>query len=129
MTSKDEELELTYGPAAQFSEHKRGESITYRTANGQGITSGTIIWVCAAGMVGDRHMALHYVVAPDEPTGFIDVAFPDDVVVTDSDQARNSKRPGSPAFIPDRWEQSARPALLSVMVATLLRGRRSGPAT
>ena len=42
MTSNDEELELTYGPAAQFSEHKRGESITYRTANGQGITSGTI---------------------------------------------------------------------------------------
>src|SRR5438045_7653991 len=81
MTESYEDLIATYGPAAAFSEHKRGESITYRTANGQGITSGTIIWVCAAGMVGDRHMG-HFVVAPDEPTGFIDVAFPDDVIVT-----------------------------------------------
>ncbi len=87
MTSNDEELAATYGPAAPISEHKRGEAITYRTANGQAIISGTIISVCAAGMVADKYMGLHYIVAPDEPTGFIDVAFPDDVVVASSDQA------------------------------------------
>jgi hypothetical protein len=29
-----EDLEKTYGPAAPFSEHQRGEHITYTTAEG-----------------------------------------------------------------------------------------------
>lgn len=41
-----EDLEKTYGPAAPFSEHQRGEHITYTTAEGLR-SSGTIIWVQA----------------------------------------------------------------------------------
>jgi hypothetical protein len=80
----DEELESTYGPAAPFSEHKRGESIRYRTAAGA-ITSGTILWVCAAKDVltedgkESKHIPLNYVVEPAKDNNFVDIVFPSDV--------------------------------------------------
>ncbi len=79
MTSEqDQDVESTYGPAAPFSEHKRGEHITYTSAEGLP-GAGDIVWVCAAGMVGNQHMGVRYIVAPDPPTGFVDIVWPADI--------------------------------------------------
>jgi hypothetical protein len=43
MTQSNEDLEAIYGPAAQFSEHKRGQHVTYTTAEGLP-GAGVIIW-------------------------------------------------------------------------------------
>ena len=80
MTSNDEELAAIYGPAATFSEHKRGAAITYTPAEGGAHRSGTIIWVAAARQVAGRQLPLQYIVAPDVDTGFIDVVAPGDVI-------------------------------------------------
>jgi hypothetical protein len=60
MVESFEDLEATYGPAAPFSEHKRGDIITYTTAEGLQ-SSGTIIWVQAR----FENISIKYVVAPD----------------------------------------------------------------
>jgi hypothetical protein len=69
-----EDLAKTYEPAAPYSEHKRGDHITYTTAEGlRG--SGTIIWVQAA----TPEIQMKYVIAPDDG-GFLDFALPGDVL-------------------------------------------------
>jgi len=76
----DQDLEATYGPAAQWSEHKKGDHITYTSAEGAP-GAGVIVWVCAAGMVGNEHMGVRYIVESDEPGGFgLDVVWPSDVI-------------------------------------------------
>jgi hypothetical protein len=83
MTSTDdEEMQATYGPAAPFSEHRRGERIRYQID--RYTYTGEILWVCAAGEVAGRHLPLRYIVAPDVDTGFIDVVFPSDVTQPDT---------------------------------------------
>jgi hypothetical protein len=85
MTS-EQELEATYGPAAPFSEHKCGERITYTSAEGAP-GAGVIVWVCAAGMIGSRHMGVRYIVETDEPGGFgLDIVWPADVTSTESER-------------------------------------------
>jgi hypothetical protein len=75
----EEELEATYGPAAPFSEHQRGQHITYTSAEGLP-GAGVIEWVCAAGMVGNQHMGVRYIVIQDQPGGFgLDIVWPSDV--------------------------------------------------
>ena len=84
MTSQEEQdLEAVYGPMASHSEHKRGEHIVYIAAEGHQ-TSGTILWCCAPGLVGAEYMGVRYIVAPDPPTGFIDVVWPADVLTTNA---------------------------------------------
>ncbi len=74
-TPNEQELEAVYGKASQFSEHKRGDHIIYTTAEGlRG--SGTIEWVQAP----FQDIGVKYVVAPDEPTGFLDFVMPGDVI-------------------------------------------------
>jgi hypothetical protein len=80
-SQSNEKLEATYGPAAPFSEHHRGEHITYITAEGKQ-ARGTIIWVQAA----HQDIPQKYVVAPDEPDGFLDFAMPSDVVTDTSEE-------------------------------------------
>jgi hypothetical protein len=75
MTQSNKDLEATYGPAAPYSEHKRGEHITYTTADGTR-GSGVIIWVQAP----FQDIGIKYVVAPDEPTGFVDFVLPSDII-------------------------------------------------
>ena len=83
----DPDLEATYGPAAPFSEHHRGDRITYTSAEGLP-GAGIILWVCAPGLVGNRHMGVRYIVAPDPPTGFVDIVWPADVrSSTESEEA------------------------------------------
>ena len=75
MTQSNEQLEATYGPLAPYSEHKRGDHITYTTAEGQR-GSGMIIWVQAP----FQDIGVKYVVAPDVTTGFVDFIVPGDVI-------------------------------------------------
>src|SRR5947209_14012901 len=65
------DLEDTYGPAAPFSEHKRGQRIKYQA---DGLTyTGIISWVCCArDLPGGQHIGINYVVFPDAAERFID---------------------------------------------------------
>ncbi len=47
MAESFEQLEATYGPAAPFSEHKRGEHLKYLRADGMA-SEGEIVWIQAA---------------------------------------------------------------------------------
>ncbi len=71
----DQELAAVYGPAATYSEHKRGGRVTYIDASGQR-QSGVIEWVQAAH--GDIQQK--YIIAPDEPGAFLDFALPGDIL-------------------------------------------------
>ena len=84
MTQSLEDLEATYGPAAPFSEHKLNEHIRYTSAEGTP-SADVILWVCAAGMVGNEYMGVRYIVAPDEDTGFVDIVVPADVITDTSE--------------------------------------------
>lgn len=74
------ELEQTYGRAADYSEHKRHEWITYTPAEGGPARTGLILWVCAPSRAGDRELPLRYIVAPDVDAGLPDIVFPGDVI-------------------------------------------------
>ena len=78
---ESEDLEATYGPSAPYSEHKRGDHITFTTAEGLR-SSGTIVWVQAA----FQDIPMKYVIAPDDGQ-FLDFALPSDVItVTQANQ-------------------------------------------
>jgi hypothetical protein len=75
------EVDPVYGPAAEFSEHKIGDMITYRQQhdwdNEPQTYTGEILWVAAA----TDERGICYIVAPDVPTGFIDHVYPGEVVI------------------------------------------------
>ncbi len=76
MTEQNEqELAELYGPAAAFSEHKRGDRVRYIDAEGQE-KSGVIEWVQAA----FQDIPMKYIVIPDEEGAFLDFALPGDVL-------------------------------------------------
>ena len=70
-----DDLRATYGKEAPFSEHKRGEHISYTSAEGL-CSSGVIVWVQAP----FQSIGVRYVVAPDDPNGFVDFVVPGDVL-------------------------------------------------
>jgi len=70
-----DDLRATYGKEAPFSEHKRGEHISYTSAEGL-CSSGVIVWVQAP----FQSIGVRYVVAPDDPNGFVDFVAPGDVL-------------------------------------------------
>jgi hypothetical protein len=72
-----ENLAKTYGPSAPYSEHKRGEHITYTSAEGER-KSGEIMWVQAA----TDAISIKYIVTPDD-SGFLDFVIPGDVISRD----------------------------------------------
>jgi hypothetical protein len=75
MTGQEEkELEATYGPAAPFSEHTRGDHVRYRSADGKE-RSGVIEWVQAA----TDAIPMKYVMVPDDG-GFLDFCLPADML-------------------------------------------------
>lgn len=75
MTDSFEDLEAVYGPAAPYSENKRGDHITYTTAEGlRG--SGVIVWVQAP----FENIGIKYIVAPDDG-GFLDFVLLSDVIM------------------------------------------------
>jgi len=75
MTDRHED----FGPGYAFSDHKRGDTISYRI---EGRTeAGEIVWVAAGGKLpSGKDMPPHYVVAP-ERGGFPDMVLLGDVVV------------------------------------------------
>lgn len=81
MTQSNEDLEAIYGPSAPFSEYKRGDHITYISAEGER-KSGTILWVCAPSEIGEVKLGMRYLIAPDDPAAFVDVALPGDVITS-----------------------------------------------
>jgi hypothetical protein len=66
-----------YGPAAPYSEHKRGETIHYRLPGEAGNYTGVIIWCVEA----TEQAPMHYLVERNEPGGLgLDIVFPAYVV-------------------------------------------------
>ena len=82
-----DDLRATYGREAQFSEHKRGEHITYTSTEGVR-NSGVIVWVQAS----FQSIGVRYVVAPDEPNGFVDFVVPGDVLQVEDVTPRTSNQ-------------------------------------
>jgi hypothetical protein len=78
LSPEEQDLIETYGPAAPFSEHKRGQRITYQMDGFR--YQGEILWVCMASEQGGVMLPLRYIVAPDAEGRFIDVVFPADVL-------------------------------------------------
>lgn len=59
------DLEDLYGPLSRYSDHKRGEHITFR--DGGNTITGEILWICAPGPVSEGGPArpAHYAVQRD----------------------------------------------------------------
>ncbi len=91
MTNEQEQaLAAAYGPAAQFSEHHRGDHVTYREA---GATfSGIILWVAAPVTVGSQKLPLRYIVEP-EHRKFVDIVWPADVVTQEAQEPTLARCP------------------------------------
>lgn len=83
MTGLEEQFEDLYGPMSQFSDYKRGETITYRV--GTETHTGVIIWVAAAGQIvieGHRALPTRYIVERDGAgDSFPDSVWQSDIVV------------------------------------------------
>ncbi len=75
MTESLTDLEATYGPAAPFSEHKRGDRVRYLDVSGKE-RSGRIEWVQAA----TNAIPLKYIIAPDKEGTFLDFCLPGDIL-------------------------------------------------
>jgi hypothetical protein len=69
-----------YGPAAPYSEHKRGDRVRYIDASGDE-KSGVIEWVQAA----TPDIQMKYIIAPDEPGQFLDFALPGDILTQEQE--------------------------------------------
>lgn len=81
MTGQDEkELEALYGPAAPFSEHKRGNRVKYLRADGKP-SVGIIVWIQAA----YQDIPVKYIIAPDD-NSFLDFALPSDVLIQEEQE-------------------------------------------
>jgi hypothetical protein len=74
----DQELERRYGPAASYSDYRRGERIVFREA-GQ-IYSGIIIWVCAPQQCFSGHIPISYVVETDQQDALFLLVWPGDII-------------------------------------------------
>jgi hypothetical protein len=76
-----EHLEQRSGPKALPSEHRVGNTITYRDIETGETKTGKIIWTCAPGTIGERVISVTYVVDP--PGGsWPDMVFPSDVLTS-----------------------------------------------
>lgn len=74
------EIHPDYGPAAAHSEHKVGDRITYTQENET--CTGEILWVATASEHQGKPIGQHYIVAPDRESGFVDIVFPGDVLIS-----------------------------------------------
>jgi hypothetical protein len=55
-----EQLAAVYGPAADYSEHSIGETVTFLEGGSE--QTGEIVYCCAAGEVAGKYLAMHYMV-------------------------------------------------------------------
>ena len=82
VSQQDQQLEALYGPLAPYSEHKRGDVITYEQGDA-GQATGTILWVCGPGEVveGGQSHPLRYIVE-NQAGGWPDTVYPSEVKVS-----------------------------------------------
>jgi hypothetical protein len=81
MTDLDKNLEAAWGPAARFSEHKRGEIVRYCV--GEASYTGKILWIAAPGpssVEGHAGLPTRYIVIRDGWSGFPDVVYSSDIL-------------------------------------------------
>jgi hypothetical protein len=81
MTDLDKNLEATWGPAARWSEHKRGDTLRYRVGNVE--YTGKILWITAPGpssVEGHADLPTRYIVIRDGWSGFPDVVYSSDIL-------------------------------------------------
>ena len=76
MTDYDNLREDQFGPAAKFSEHKAGETITFRDVDE--VKTGTIIFVQGPQQIGSIHHVLTYLV--DAGDGWPTFVYQTDVI-------------------------------------------------
>src|SRR6266581_4174861 len=80
MMTLDEQFEDVYGPMPRYSDHKKGEHISYH--EGRDVYTGEVLWVAGPGNFGNGcHVPTHYVVQRDG-TGdtWPDTVFQSDIV-------------------------------------------------
>jgi hypothetical protein len=70
-------LEVVAGPAAAFSDHKAGETITYHASSSE-VRTGIILYVSAPQQIISQHVPLSYLV--DCGIGFPDVIYQSDII-------------------------------------------------
>jgi hypothetical protein len=78
-----DELEDIYGPLFKYSEHKRGDTITFRDPATKEEHTSTIVWVQAPGqsVEGGRHYPANYIMDQrDSLTGQLYTVEPGDVL-------------------------------------------------
>ena len=81
-THEEKMLEALYGPLCRYSEHKRGDRMSYREVGV--LRTGIVLWVCGPGPVveGGAEHPLRYIV--DAGLGMPDTVYPQEVQETRS---------------------------------------------
>jgi hypothetical protein len=76
----ERDLEGLYGPQYKYSDHKRGDHITFRDAGRT--TTGLILWVVGPGPVskGGTPLPVHYIVEADIDASWPLTVFPGDII-------------------------------------------------
>jgi hypothetical protein len=64
MIDKHTDEHPDYGPAARYSEHKVGDSITYPATDTGEACTGIILWVQAPGVVAGKQKPIRYETSP-----------------------------------------------------------------
>ena len=79
-TEREQQLEDLFGPMPTYSEHKKGETITFREAGTGQTRQGTILWVKAPGpsYKGGPMRPLTYIVYTGQ--GMPSAVYPGDVI-------------------------------------------------
>ena len=78
---KDVQMAALYGPAASYSDHKRGETIKFFDSDSGTVQSGVIEWVTAPSQAveGGRVLPVTYVVIQEDAM-FPSFVYPSDVI-------------------------------------------------
>lgn len=71
-------LETLYGPLYPYSDHKRGDHITFRGERVLMLT-GVVIWVSGPQEIAGTRTGVQYIVEP-ERGGMPDVVMPSDII-------------------------------------------------
>ena len=72
-----------FGPLASHSEHRVGDVIEYTSTDGNGTSTGAILWVQEPQEIAGRHHPLCYVVEAS-PGSFPEFVQPSDVIASKS---------------------------------------------
>lgn len=73
--TEEKQFEQLYGPLAPYSDHKRGETITFRE-QGQ-VKRAEILWVCAPGELNGKPLPVRYIV---DTGGFPGIVYHGEVI-------------------------------------------------